>query len=99
MKVITLLLVALLAVSAVARFQKKVFLDHKSIIDHVNSVQKDWVAGHNKYFDKMDLETIKGMMGTLETPEHLKLPIKDIEPLEDIPESFDSATNCPITSP
>ena len=95
MKVITLLLVALLAVSAVARFQKKVFLDHKSIIDHVNSVQKDWVAGHNKYFDKMDLETIKGMMGTLETPEHLKLPIKDIEPLEDIPESFDSAANWP----
>ena len=65
MKVITLLLVSLLTISAVARFQKKVFLDQKSIIDHVNSVQKNWVAGHNKYFDGMDLQTIKGMMGAL----------------------------------
>lgn len=34
-------------------------------------------------------------MGTLETPEHLKLEEKDITPLEDIPENFDSATNWP----
>ena len=90
MKVIALLIVSLLTISAVAKFHKKVFLDQKSIIDHVNSVQKNWVAGHNKYFDGMDLQTIKGLMGTLETPEHLKLPLKDIEPLKDIPESFDS---------
>ena len=76
MKVIVFLLVALLAVAAHAKFQKKVFLDFTSIIEHVNSVQKNWVAGHNKYFDGMDLQTIKGLMGTLETPEHLKLPLK-----------------------
>jgi cathepsin B len=35
-------------------------------------------------------------MGTiLETPEHLKLPLKDIEPRGDIPESFDSRTAWP----
>jgi hypothetical protein len=90
MKAVTILIVALLAFIALGKFQKKVFLDQRSIIDHVNSVQKHWVAGHNKYFDNMDLQTIKGLMGTIETPEHLKLPVKEIEPLEDIPESFDS---------
>jgi len=35
-------------------------------------------------------------MGTiLETPEHMKLAEKHIEPLKDIPESFDSATAWP----
>jgi len=43
----------------------------------------------------MDLEQIKRLMGTLETPENLKLPLKDIEPLQDIPESFNSADNWP----
>jgi cathepsin B len=97
MKVITLLLVALLAVSAFAKFgfEKKVYLDFTSIIEHVNSVQKSWVAGHNEFFDGMDLQTIKGLMGTLETPEHLKLPLRDIEPLQDIPESFNSADAWP----
>jgi len=34
-------------------------------------------------------------MGTLETPEHLKLPLRDIQPLKDIPENFSSAENWP----
>ena len=98
MKVIIVILLSLLTISTLAKFNKfnkKVYLDFESIISHVNSVQKSWVAGHNKYFDGMDLQTIKGLMGTLETPEHLKLPLKDIESLEDIPETFDSATNWP----
>ena len=95
MKVTTLLLVTLFAVATLARFNNKVFIDFKSIVEHVNSVQKSWVAGHNAYFDNKDLKTIKGMMGALETPEHLRLPLKEIEPLEDIPESFDSAERWP----
>lgn len=95
MKAITILLLSLLAVTAFARFEKKVFLDFKSIIDHVNSVQTTWTAGHNKYFDGMDLETIKHLMGTLETPEELKLPLKDIEPIQDIPDQFFSAEAWP----
>lgn len=95
MKAVTLLLVSLLAVAVLARFEKKVFLDFKTIIDHVNSVQKSWTAGHNEYFDGMDLETIKGLMGTLETPEHLKLPVKDIEPANDIPDEFLSSKAWP----
>lgn len=95
MKLVTVLVLALLAVATFAKFEKKAFLDFKSIIDHVNSVQKSWTAGHNKYFDGMDLSTIKHLMGTLETPEHLKLPLKEIEPLKDIPENFSSAENWP----
>jgi hypothetical protein len=91
MKVLSVLLLALLAVSAFAKFEKKVFLDFNSIIEHVNSVQKSWTAGHNKYFDGMDLETIKGLMGTLETPASERLPLKDIEPRNDIPDEFFSA--------
>lgn len=34
-------------------------------------------------------------MGTLETPEHLQLPLKDVEPLKDIPEEFFSADAWP----
>ena len=86
MKVLSVFLLALLAVSAFAKFEKKAFLDFNSIIEHVNSVQKSWTAGHNKYFDGMDLQTIKGLMGTLETPASERLPLKDIEPLKDIPE-------------
>lgn len=65
MKVLSVLLLALFAVSAFAKFNRQIFLDFQSIIDHVNSVQKSWTAGHNKYFDGMNLETIKGLMGTL----------------------------------
>lgn len=55
MRTLTVVLLALLVSAAFAKFEKKVFLDFKSIIDHVNSVQKSWTAGHNKYFDGMDL--------------------------------------------
>jgi cathepsin B len=82
-----------LAVSALAK--ERSFLDFKSIIEHVNSVQKSWKAGHNDYFQDMDLDTIKGLMGTLETPEEHKLPLKDFEALEDIPEEFSSAEAWP----
>lgn len=94
MKAITVLLLCLLAFVACGK-KERTFLDFKSIIDHVNSVQKSWTAGHNKYFDGMDLEQIKHLMGTLETPEEFKLPLKDIEPLQDIPDEFFSAKEWP----
>ena len=85
MKLIIAVVLCLLACTAFSK-KERTFLDFKSIIEHVNSVQKSWTAGHNKYFDGMDLEQIKNLMGTLETPEHLQLPLKDIEPANDIPE-------------
>jgi hypothetical protein len=89
MKLISVLLLCVLAISTLAK--ERSFLDFKSIIEHVNSVQNSWKAGHNDYFQDMDLETIKGLMGTLETPEEHKLPLKEVEPLKDIPDEFSSA--------
>ena len=65
MRTARFVVLCLLVVASFAWFEKKVFLDFKSIADHVNSVQNSWTAGHNKYFDGMDLQTIKGLMGTL----------------------------------
>jgi cathepsin B len=95
MKVLSVLLLCALALTAFAKKDKPILLDFKSIIDHVNSIQTTWKAGHNHYFDGMDLETIKHLMGTLETPEEQKLPLRDIEPLQDIPETFESAEAWP----
>ena len=72
-----------------------IFLDQAPIIDYVNNLKTTWTAGHNHYFDGRTLDEIKSLMGTLETPEHLKLPEKDITPLPNIPDSFSSAENWP----
>ena len=87
MKYFALVIIALVTLNVAA----KSFIDFKSIIHHVNDLKTTWTAGVNKKFENMDLQTIKGMMGSLETPEHLKLPLKHIEPLKDIPEEFSSA--------
>ena len=63
-----LLLGLLVAVTLgmMARFEKKKeYLNFESIIEKVNEKQKNWKAGHNKYFNGMDLEAIKGLMGGL----------------------------------
>lgn len=71
-------------------------LDQEAIAAEVRSQTTTWTAGHNHYFDGRTLDEIKGLMGTyLETPEEMKLPLKDITPLEDIPESFDPTQKWP----
>ncbi len=72
-----------------------VFLDQASLIEHVNSLKTTWTAGHNHYFDGKTMEEIKGLMGTLETPSHLKLPEKNIEVVQAPPEQFFSAEQWP----
>lgn len=74
MKAVTLALLGTFAAS------EHVFLEQQPIIDHINSLGTTWKAGHNHYFDGRTMEEIKSLMGTLETPSHLKLPEKDITP-------------------
>lgn len=50
------------------------FLEQQPIIEYVNNLKTIWTAGHNHYFDGRTMDEIKSLMGTLETPEHLKLP-------------------------
>lgn len=69
---------------------KNIFLEQEAIIDHVNNLYTTWKAGHNHYFDGKTMKEIEQLMGTLETPEDLKLPLKDITPLEALPDNFDS---------
>ncbi|KAG5887962.1 hypothetical protein JTB14_037354 [Gonioctena quinquepunctata] len=65
-------------------------------IDHINNQQSTWKAGRN--FDKhTPLSHIRGLLGALETPEHLKknLLYHEITEDTDIPESFDPRENWP----
>jgi len=55
------------------------------LITEVNKIQNNWVAGHNNYFDGRTMEDVKNLMRVLRTPEKLKLPLKDIKPLKNIP--------------
>lgn len=71
------------------------FIDQHIIIDQINNMKTSWKAGYNHYFDGKTLEEIKYLMGTWETPEHLKLPLKEITPRNDIPEQFFSAEHWP----
>lgn len=67
------------ALAVTAALAGNLFFDQQSMIEHVNSLKASWKAGHNHYFDGKTMDEIKQLMGTLETPEHLKLPEKDIE--------------------
>lgn len=85
----------ILAVLVATACSKNLFLEQGPIIDYVNGLKTTWTAGHNHYFDGKTLDEIKSLMGTLETPEDLKLPLKDITPAANIPDQFFSADNWP----
>jgi cathepsin B len=64
------------------------------IINHVNSVQAKWTAGHNKRFQGLKIKDIKKLCGTAITGE-AELPIKDVEIPAALPDTFDSRTEWP----
>jgi len=63
------------------------------LIDHVNSVQSSWKAGHNKRFNGMKIKDVKKLCGVVETTD--SLPVKHIEAIEALPDSFDSRDQWP----
>ena len=63
------------------------------LIDHVNSVQSTWRAGVNPGFVGVTEEYARGLCGALKGGP--KLPVKEITPLKDIPDSFDARKNWP----
>ena len=63
-KIIILLLSSIVIVLQANRSNRS-FFDFKALIDKVNEKGASWTAGHNSNFDDMDIDTIKGMMGTL----------------------------------
>lgn len=68
------------------------------LVNYINSVQKDWVAGHNSRFVNADTNSIKKLLGTLlDTPDWLKLPQKDFSSYSNaaLPVEFDPRTAWP----
>ena len=66
------------------------------LIDYVNSVQSGWRAGVNTRFVGVSEEYARGLCGALKSG--TKLPEKEIEPLKDLPKSFDARvewSRCP----
>ena len=70
-------------------YSKNMFIEQQAIIELINNLKITWKTGNNKYLDGKIVDEIKSPMGVLETPDELKLPEKDIEPLEDILTEFD----------
>ena len=69
----------------------------EEIIKHVNHMKTSWTAGHNLHFKGRDIEFAKGLCGVRPQKENPNppLPVADIEPLKDIPATFDARTQWP----
>lgn len=89
-------LVLLLATTAFTAFldlQAPAVSEH--IITTVNSLQSQWVAGHNSRFEGKTIGDIKNLLGAWREPLDKKLPVKQMLLAENIPENFDSRTAWP----
>lgn len=64
-------------------------------IDHINTSQRNWVAGHNHKFTDATLRDVQKLCGAKQDDEAPILPVREIEILDDLPEEFDSLTNWP----
>jgi cathepsin B len=84
---------AILLISAQA-FEYSVY--SKAIAEEVNAKTKNWVAGHNAYFEGKSFSDIKKLLGSLPEPEHVKLPERLVfDNSLELPENFDSRVNWP----
>jgi len=80
--------IALVTLIAISMVSANVY-PNLNIIDEINSLETTWIAGENKRFTNMQLEEIKGLMGSLETPPELLLPQKKLFRASNLPENFD----------
>jgi len=73
-----LVVVALVSATTVINIQQHVGLT-QDLVDHVNSVQSSWRAGHNSYFEGKDESFVRGLCGVREGG--IQLPESDLEVL------------------
>ena len=64
-------------------------INHQEMIDHINSMNSTWTAGHNPRFENLKVADAVKLLGSLETPKERKLQEKEIKVLETLPDSFD----------
>ena len=71
-------------------------IGQQKMSDDINSLGTTWKAGINRRFEGLSEHSIRRQMGVIAGGP--KLPEKDITPLKNIPDSFDSRTewaSCP----
>lgn len=68
----------------------------KDFVDHINSVQNQWVATHENLFANYTIEQVKGLLGTkLRKSKYPKVSYANLREFTDLPDSFDSRTKWP----
>ena len=65
----------------------------QDIIDYTNSLNTTWKAAKSLRFEGVSEDYLRGLCGVL--PGGPTLPVKEITPLEDIPDEFDARTQWP----
>ena len=75
----------------------------KQKVREINEAKTTWTATMNPRFDYPDLkeEDISILCGVLKRESTVKLPVKEVVPLEDLPDEFDARTywpDCPTIS-
>eukprot|EP00296_Roombia_truncata_P007941 JP446400.1.p1 GENE.JP446400.1~~JP446400.1.p1 ORF type:complete len:345 (+),score=133.39 JP446400.1:50-1036(+) len=99
MKAVFVFALAALAVAVIALPVDKTNSVHitDDFIEHINSQQDTWVAGHNSKFASATFDDIKGLCGVLPGEDPNRPPVKFMAEMEDsaIPEEFDSRTAWP----
>lgn len=98
MKLLAILCVLVVSTWAVPLSESNLL--YNDIVEVVNTQQTSWKAGHNFLYIPVEdrIQYGKKLCGVLPTPEHLKLPVKNIVVPNDLPDSFDARTqwpNCP----
>ena len=69
---------------------------HQDIADRINADSTStWRAGVNSRFIDWTPEQIRRQMGALKTPPHLQLPVKDVDIVAALPDTFDARTAWP----
>jgi cathepsin B len=79
---------------AYATFVPTQFVMSDDIVSQVNTAKAGWVAGRNEYFENMDIETARKMMGTKHMTAQTRPAPRKYTP-SSLPTSFDARTQWP----
>ena len=72
---------AIAIVCVILLVQQSYSFDYAKLVETMGKVKKDWVSGHNSYFEGKSEEFVKRLMGTLPTDPKDRLPERQIKAL------------------
>lgn len=98
----SVLFVTLLGSLSVLAFGKPLNSRYEQIVNTVNNAQTTWTAGVNERFSYGEIAEARQLLGALEEPAHMKLPIMLHDVINAPPAAFDARTQwgsmCPSIS-